>query len=107
MTTQGLVTLTKDGNVTHKIIVGCDGYNADKLVGAIKNDSEPVTIGRLVLLAMESGFGCGDCRVVLDENSSAGADEELDERYRRTFKQPEFNPRWENGTADYVRVVEC
>lgn len=107
MATQGLVTLTHSGKVTHKVVVGCDGYNADTLVDAIKDDSEPVTIGRLVELAIDVGFGCNDCRVVLDENSSVGAGEELDERYRRTFKDARFNPRWENGTADYVRVVEC
>jgi len=107
MATQGIVTVTHKGIVTHKIIVGCDGYNADDLVQAIEEAQKPLTIGTCLALAKDVGFGCSDCLVVMDEYSSCGADDELDERYRRTFKNPRFNPRWENGTADYVRVVEC
>ena len=107
MATQGLVTIIKGGEVAFKIIVGCDGYSADDLVQLIK-DSGDTTIGGLVALSQEAGFGCDDCRVIMDAHSSvcgAGV-EDLDERYRRTFRDPQFNPRWERGTAEYVRVLE-
>jgi hypothetical protein len=30
----------------------------------------------------------------------------LYDRFKRTFDDPRFNPRWERGTAEYVEVVE-
>lgn len=107
MATQGLVTVTVNGEVTGKVIVGCDGYNADDLVGKIEGLGSTPTIDDLLSFARGVGFGCKDCLVVMDRNSAfIYSGEELDERYRRTFNDAKFNPRWELGTADYIRVVE-
>ena len=52
-------------------------------------------------------FGSQACLVVLTEDGEYdNCDSELSSRYRETFSDPRFNPRWKEGTADHVRVVE-
>ena len=106
MATQGLVTVMTGREVIFIVVAGCDGYNYIKLVEKIKETRhKKLNLEKLAKLAGEVGFGCHDCLVVMGKKSSFGAIEDLHERYRRTFKKPNFNPRWEQGTADYVEVI--
>jgi hypothetical protein len=106
MASQGLVTVRVNGQVAMKIVAGCDGYHAKKLAKMV-GDAWPITPYEAYCFAAKVGFGERDCRVVIDkETHYSGDDEELPARYRETFDQPEFNPRWKHGTADYVEVVD-
>lgn len=58
-------------------------------------------------LALEIGFGCEDCLVVMDkDNIIFKGDEELDPLYREMFDNPSFNPRWKSGIADFVIILK-
>lgn len=107
MSTQGLVTISDDRGVVAKIIAGCDGMEAAKIAAAVRNahtaSPEPFTAAQLLQLASAHGFGCKSCLIVMTRNEVAGeyGEEELDPRYRATFDQPLFNPRWESGQVEY------
>ncbi len=32
--------------------------------------------------------------------------ERLHRRYRQTFLDPRFNPRWKQGTAEFIEVID-
>lgn len=108
--TQGLLTITDSaGEVLFKVIVGCDGYNVGKLKSTIKRhmeDGASLTLELLKDSALEVGFGCEECLVIMSrEGVIAECPEELDERYRKTFFQPRFNPRWECGIAERFATI--
>lgn len=108
MATQGIVSVVVNGAVVCKAVAGCDGMEAPYLASLIAQErlTDPKEIHDL---AECIGFGCDRCRVVQGpEGFAFGIDigDEDFERYRRTFGDPRFNPRWEHGTADYVEVVE-
>jgi len=111
MATQGVVSIAIDGKTVIKATVGCNGYNADQLAELIRtsNLEKPEDIERV---ANQAQFGCSECRVI-----QAGADatatifrgdDDLSALYfdRDKFFDPQFNPRWEEGTADHVVVIE-
>lgn len=106
MGTQGLVTITKNGAVLFKAIAGCNGFNADKLVEMIKA-TPPVADTQVWRMAHDCKFGCKDCLIVIGKESTLGNDvSNIPQRYYTTFADPQFNPRWEQGTAAYTEVVE-
>lgn len=105
--TQGVVSVVQGGAVRLKIIAGCDGMHADQVAAAIKRTGRVPTLEEAYRLASQHGFGSVEDRVVMDEHGvKFDGDEELDPRYRQTFADPRFNPRWDHGTADFVEVVE-
>jgi hypothetical protein len=109
MATQGLVTITRKGVVTCKVICGCNGMQAPTLATHIRRakSDDP----RLILdLARTLKFGCQDCLVV-QSSPTTTVPEEMDIEddkhfYRDKFTEARFNPRWHHGTADYVILVE-
>ncbi len=107
MATQGLVTIKSGDKVLMKVVVGCDGCNANALAETLKA-MWPVTAERVYNEATESGFGCNDCLVVITETEVVfkGDDEELSPLYKGTLQNPHFNPRWERGTADYTVIAD-
>lgn len=108
MGTQGLVTVTAYGEVVLKAVAGCNGFEAGKLAEAIRSGDIAADIESVYNEARQLGFGCEDCLVVWDAEDRAGAavQEGLPPLYRETFSDPQFNPRWEHGTAAYVEIVE-
>ena len=106
MATQAIVSLVKNGHTFIKIICGCDGYNAEKLVKILKED-RPDNIKDIYIMALESGLGCKECLVVMNsENIVFDGDENIDQLYREKFDDPSFNTRWKMGTADIVIVLK-
>lgn len=106
MATQAIISLVKNGHTFIKIICGCDGYNAEKLVKNIKKDQTD-NIKDIYIMALENGFGCIECLVVMDsEHVIFGGEENIDPLYRETFDDPSFNPRWKRGTADFVTILK-
>jgi hypothetical protein len=108
MATQGLVSVRKDGKVIMKFVAGSNGFNATKVAAAIRRKGEvPKSLLLAYEMATKCGFGSEDNLVIMDDiNIEFHGDEQLPERYRKTFSQPEFNPRWDLGIADYMKVVD-
>jgi hypothetical protein len=105
--TQGLVSICVAGKVVLKFVAGNDGYNAEKVGARIKSSGLPRSLEDAHRLAIDEGFGCDDCLVVLDaEQSFFKGDDELSYLYRSTFSEPGFNPRWSRGTCEYLCVVD-
>lgn len=106
MSTQALVTLTRGGKVTRKIVMGCNGGNAEALANAIlKRKVEAPQ--QLLELAKECECACDGCIIVqsgpielLPEGTDAST------LYAQTFEQPTFNPRWSAGTAAFTFIVD-
>ena len=109
MATQGIVSITHNGKVVMKFIVGCNGMNAASLVKVLKKDGKiPKSLWDAYILAKRVGFGCPRCLVVMNKSRREfyGSEKRLDRLYRKTFNQPRFNPRWKHGIADHVKVIE-
>ena len=106
MATQGLVTVLKGGRVVMKIITGSDGMHAPKLASKLRSFGRVPALDEAYRFALSLGFGSSASLVVMNERSTFFfGDDELSPLYRETFDQPEFNPRWRQGTADHVEVV--
>jgi hypothetical protein len=108
MATQGLVSVVDlDTNeVLFKVIAGCNGYNAKKLSELLSVlPGRSMTISMIIDMAKSATFGCDDCLVVMDRNSSVCTEGDLHDRYRMTFNDPKFNPRWESGKVEYSEIV--
>lgn len=118
MATQRLLSIvSKEGKVLVKIVVGCEGYNIPKLKKLLRKEKALLdfTVEDFINAAEESGCGCNNCLSIITPHQVYLSDEgdfnndELPEDYklyRETFNDPKFNPRWEQGTADYVEILK-
>jgi len=114
MATQGLISITNKGKVLYKIVAGCNGSKIEALVKCVKNVSqiaaEKINAKYLYHIALDYKFGCKDCLVVFNEEELETDNKECFHGafplYLKTFNDPNFNPRWEQGIADYVEVVD-
>jgi hypothetical protein len=106
MATQGIVSVREHGEVVMKVVAGCDGYNAP-IVAELLEEEWPVTPERAYEIAFREGLGDTRSLVVLTLGQTVyNGDEDIDPRYHETFADPNFNPRWENGTADFTEVID-
>lgn len=107
MATQGMVSVTKNGATAIKIIAGCNGYNAPLVGEAVRRLERIPTIEEAFEIATEHSFGSESCLVVMDGTRHIfESDEALPDRYRETFDDPRFNPRWDSGEVEYLEVIE-
>jgi len=116
MATQGVVSVIADGKMIMKIVAGCDGYNAERVAEYIKAqyiNNEGIAYSQanhILSMCSYLDFGCKECLVLLTPKSIHTENWEdvgsWIDRYRETFDDPNFNPRWHYGTADYVEIVE-
>ena len=109
MATQGIVSVQVGGKTVVKAVAGSDGDHA-KLLAAEIRLRKLVTPEDVFEAAKKVGFGNPDVNLVVqgpDKNIFKG-DDNLSGLYldRSKFEDPHFNPRWEHGTADYVKVVK-
>ena len=106
MGTQAVVSLTVRDEVLVKVIAGCDGARAREL-GQVITNLKVFDRDSIFDAARRVGLGCHQCLVVMDQDDVRyDGDEPLDELYRNTFDDPNFNPRWESGLADIVLVLD-
>ncbi|MDQ5893681.1 MAG: hypothetical protein QG640_693 [Patescibacteria group bacterium] len=105
--TQGLISIVQDGKVVMKIITGADGQCASKVAKAIKKLGHIPEPEEAYDLALRHGFGHESSLVVMNgkETFHKTDTEGFEKGYRQTFDNPEFNPRWDHGTADYTQIV--
>lgn len=108
MATQGLISIVKDGQVLVKAVAGCYGYNAPELAQELRKGLLYPRAAEIYNFCILHDFGCHGCLVVMDNTGIVIAEDalDLDERYRNTFDDPRFNPRWELGTAEYTEIVD-
>ena len=120
MSTQGLVTLMRGGKVIAKMTAGCNAQKARELADDLASATDESFLPETLLSVMrEHEFGCDGCRIVavssgkktmvLDGNDGRFEVDSEDSGYglwAKTFDIPEFNPRWERGTADHCFLVD-
>jgi hypothetical protein len=110
MATNGIVSLVNEqGETLVKCVCGCDGYNAKQVANWLK-ENQTLDIEAIYKQCLFLDFGCNDCLIVMDNKehyfeNERFSNDDLDELYCKTFGNPKFNPRWENGTAPHVEVV--
>lgn len=107
MSTQGLVTIRSRGKVVMKVVAGCNGQFAKKVADSLRA-AWPVGAEEACKIACAVGFGCNGCLIIVTELDILldGEREPLPPIYRETFQEEGFNPRWRNGTADFVEIVD-
>lgn len=107
MATNGIVSVTVNSEVIAKAVAGCNGFNAPRLADHIRKNNLR-TAREIDNACRRVSFGCNDCRVIMDRNATITRSDgnlPLPSRYRHTFDDPTFNPRWERGTAAYTEIV--
>jgi len=108
MSTNGMISIVKNGETIVKVIAGCDGYNAES---ATQEIIEYIAMGGEDLediyeIAVEKKFGCKDCLTVLGKKRSlckGYSSEPIS--YRETFDDPQFNPRNKDGSVEYLFII--
>lgn len=111
MATQGMISIVRLNkhnrtfDVLCKISVGCNGFNVNQTADRIQA-CWPLSIESIVNICEEHGFGdeYGRDLVVITEDGY-NQDGVLHRRYIETFQDPYFNPRWDRGTCEHIRVV--
>jgi hypothetical protein len=108
MATQGVLSVVRNGRVAVKVVCGSDGNNVPALARLIRAVPD-MTPEEIYAHAQVMHLGSMGSLVVMTPdraitNADGGVDE-LGPLYRETFDLPQFNPRWANGTAEYVEVV--
>lgn len=116
MATQAVVSIVdKEDKTIIKAVCGCNGYNAAKLAEVISDifhkTKKVITAQEVYDQAIRLSFGCSNCLVAMDnKNIISEIDEIFEENipslYRKTFDNPKFNPRWEQGTADHTIIIK-
>lgn len=105
--TPGIISVTKDGKVVVKIIAGSDGMYALEVARDLRALGRVPTIEEAYDISKKRHLGsCG--LVVMDESrekSDFEDDGELHPRYRETFQNPRFNPRWEHGYTEFYEEI--
>lgn len=105
---QGIFSITENGKTKFKLICGCNGESVLVLKRIL---SQPIESAESLLeLALSYSIGCELCTHVMDDTKTInkrGECPDIPERYRSTFDDPLWNPRYEDGEADYVAVIEA
>jgi len=130
LSTQGLISIINQDTkeVLVKIVAGSNGMYIDEAIEKIKpilnvvrlpsflNRQERlqqlVSKGSLSLIfnrCLTVPFGAEDDLVIYSSTCMVSNDPEEElfpSRWKDTFNIPEFNPRWDRGTAAYFKIVE-
>jgi hypothetical protein len=107
MGTQAIVSLVdeKKGKTIVKIITGRDGHNAGKVAKWLKKN--PNASLQEIYDFARTQFDSPSSLIVMNKTDFIYEDDdELPADYWNTFDNPEWNPRWHYGTADYIRTVK-
>lgn len=110
MSTQGMVTIRKEGRVVMKIVAGCGGDLASVVANSLLA-AWPVSAQQACRIAKAIGFGCKNCLFVVTSSKivyrgEAEMEEAATIRCRKTFNQPGFNPRWDNGLTEFLEIID-
>ncbi len=112
MGTQAVLSVVdRQGKVKVKLVSGCNGFkvkDVKKKLKELMKSGHTIDYQTVYNTAYDCELGCDKCLIVMSPNIHIVPDflEFLPEGYRKTFDQPEFNPRWDRGTADYTEVIK-
>lgn len=107
MATQGILSIVINGQVVAKAVTGYDGYEMPNIADDVKKNGVTTAQG-LLDLCRKHGL-CGESLIVQSSPTEWLGDcgeDELPELYVNKFSEPNFNPRWKYGTAEYTEVVD-
>jgi hypothetical protein len=112
--TQAVVSVRRDGKVVMKLVCGCCGTEARTLAAALRALGRVPTLPEGLQMAANARYGCPACIAAVTPELTCLPDGEYRDEteypwlmfYRTTFDDPNFNPRWALGTADYVEIVD-
>ncbi|MFH2136820.1 MAG: hypothetical protein ABII19_04325 [Patescibacteria group bacterium] len=107
MATQGLVTIRSQGRVVMKVVAGCEGRFAKEVAERLRA-TWSVDSKTAHEIARQIGFGCENCLTVVTEEGIllGGERKPLPSLYRETFQRADFNPRWREGFADFIEIID-
>ncbi len=111
MATQGIVSILNNSEMFFKVVAGSNGFNASKVVEWARTHKGVMTIEEVYNAAIKAKFGDPSDLIVQGSDGSHAYDGDkidgVDGLYRdySKFLDPNFNPRWEAGTADFVEVI--
>ena len=109
MSTQGLLSVVNEkGDVIFKAVAGSNGMDVPAAAKSLRQSKSILTLDYVYQTCQKKGMGS---LVVMDVWGGVKDDgildgEPLPPLYRSTFNDPEFNPRWDRGTAAYPEIVE-
>jgi hypothetical protein len=90
----GIVIITDGDGIAAKVIGRCGGLNAFTLAARIES-FQPEHLSTIANLALEVGFGCEECLVVITPTRAIHhGNADLAQRYWDTYWQPDVNPAW-------------
>lgn len=112
MSTTGLITVMKNGQVKYKFVAGCNGFNARWAASKLLQ-LRRITLDRAfrTVLAAQFGsresYGCKDCLVAMTRTKVRKITKQrLTPSYRRTFDQPKWYPDSGNGQAEHTVIID-
>jgi hypothetical protein len=117
MSTQSVVSVRKGGEMALKFVVGCNGVEARKFADSLRGLGRVPDLSEALEMALHARLGCRDCLVLCTPNLTWMSDidtvedggpltDDTEKRYTATFNDPNWNPRWANGAAETVEVVD-
>ena len=93
-----------------KVVAGSNGYNVDALAMLVRPlliEGKVPTVEAAAMAAVQANFG-GPANLVVVNDHEIFCESGYDPNplYRRTFHDPQFNPRWRRGTVDNLVILE-
>jgi hypothetical protein len=107
MATNAVISFVNEKKKTIvKIVVGSNGGEYANFVAELEEEDLDIGDDNLENI-LELAIDYFDHVVVMSEKRHVSEDreEELHPRWRETFSDPWFNPRWEAGIASFVYVI--
>lgn len=110
MATQGIISIVKGNKVMFKCVAGCNGFNAEKTAKTLKKKGK-YNLKSIYDACVKNDFGDKDYSLVVQSKKDwmgAGKNnsEGLPKLYTEKFNDPNFNPRWEYGTASHIEIIK-
>ena len=108
MSTSGMVVILKDNEVKVKIVVGCSGYNSEKVAEKIRQLNKIPNLNQTYKMAIQD-FGCKDCLSVITQRKERydGENDGGEKLYNSsTFHDSTFYQRsTTDGKCEYISIV--
>jgi len=110
MATQGILSITKKGKMHIKVVAGSNGGEIPQFAEWLKENStastEAIWTKAKALFGTDSLVMQTSAESALYEGDFEPPTLDEDSLYFQTFNDPEFNPRWAEGIAEYTEIID-